>query len=99
MFPQEGSHAGVSPGSTKWPTFTIAVPTAGQANSEGAVYRSGIGPRDLMGKKPGNTYRMKDTQHVEQVSAELAEALRLPAKVQCPRCSVERAVVNVIDAP
>ena len=99
MYAQAGSHDSVSPGSTERPTFTIAVPTAGQANSEGANYLSGIGPRDLMGKKPGNTYRLKDTLHVEQVSPELAEALRLPARVQCPRCSVERAIVNVINAP
>ena len=99
MFPQAGSHASVSPGSTERPTFTIAVPTAGQANSRGANFLSGIGPRDLMGKKPGSTYRMKDTQHVEQVSPEFAAALRLPARVECPRCSKERAIVNVIDAP
>jgi len=99
VFPQAGSHASVSPGSTERPTFTIAVPTAGLTNSEGAIYLSGIRPHDLMGKKPGSTYRLKDTLHVAQVSAELAEALRLPAKVQCPRCSVERAIVNVIDIP
>ena len=103
VFPQAASHASVAPGSTERPTFTIQVPTANWPNPEplpeGAILLSGIRPHDLMGKKPGNTYRLKDTQHVEQVSAELAEALRLPAKVQCPRCSVERAIVNVIDIP
>jgi hypothetical protein len=103
MYAQAGSHDSVSPGSTERPTFIVAVPTAtwpdSDPNSRGANFLSGIGPRDLMGKKPGGTYRLKDTRHVEQVSSELAEALRLPAKVQCPRCSVERAIVNVIDIP
>lgn len=102
MFAQAGSHASSTPGSTERPTFIIQVPTAGASDSGGANLPnvlSGIRPRDLMGKKPGRTYRMKDAQHVEQVSPELAEALRLPARVQCPRCSVERAIVNVIDVP
>lgn len=91
-----GPTSDAMPQPTQRPTFIVAVPTAGRSETEGGNFLSGFGPRDLMGKHLGSTYRLKDARRLEQLSPDLANELRLPARVECPRCSKERPVVNII---
>ena len=90
-----GPPSDAMPQPTQRPTFIVAAPTAGLPESEGGTFLSGFGPRDLMGKQMGSTYRLKDARRVDQLSPDLADELRLPARVECPRCSKERPVVNI----
>jgi hypothetical protein len=91
-----GPSSDAMPQPTQRPTFIVAVPTAGLLETEGGNFLSGFGPRDLMGKHLGSTYRLKNARRLEQLSPDLANELRLPARVECPRCSKERPVVNII---
>jgi hypothetical protein len=95
MFPRSGPHSAEVVKLTP-PAIARAPSPEAMANFRPHTVVSGIGARNPMGMRRGVAYQLKDTKDAEGLSPELAAALRLPARVECPRCSPERPVINII---
>ena len=75
--------------------IVITPPTAGLSGSSGGTAED-VPPGDPRGRHAG-TYRMKERRRLDELSLRLALGLRLPAKVQCPRCPDSLRIVNLIE--